>query len=275
MDRVVPEIGLAEIMSQIKVVGKFLLAVSLLWFVVVLVWAAGLAGKAFPTVGNSPLLGWILLGLAAWGSMKGADACAACSGVLCLFLLALYGTVAVFSIGDVRMEYLRLNGEPEDAIRCIGLLLTASAVWYLPSNRSRKKRMWDIAVILLAGATLLAAITGGVLSPELAAEAQVPLYAVAQSVSLFGVVERIEPLLSAAMTMGIFALLSAMANVCKTIGNQIRPWKYYDGLACAAAAIMLLVVKKIDTLWLAAGGGIVCVLLPVLVIAAGKRKNNY
>ena len=275
LDQTVSEIGAAERISQIKGVGKVLLVVGMLWALVLLIWAANLAGKAFPAAGSSPLLGWILLGLAAWGSIKGADACAACCGVLCLFLLALYGVVAVFSLPDVNVEYLRPDGNPKDTIRCIGLLLPATVIWYLPGRTSEKKRNWDIAFFLPIGAVLLSAITGGVLSPELASKVRVPLYAVAQSVSLFGVVERIEPLLSAAMTMGIFAMLSLLGSVIKAMGNQIHPWKYYGVISCALAGALMYVIKEINAFWLAAGSGIVSILLHVGSVALGNRNNTH
>src|SRR5699024_9586381 len=67
--------------------GRLLAAATLAFTVVALAWAANLAGEAFPTAGGSPVLGWTLLALAAWGSYKGSAACAAAAGVLCLMLL--------------------------------------------------------------------------------------------------------------------------------------------------------------------------------------------
>lgn len=275
MDRTAPETGIAAVLSGRKCMGKVLLSLSLLWFVIMLTWAAGLAGKAFSATDKSPLLGWILLGLAAWGSIKGPNACASCCGVLCLFLVVLYGVVAVFSVSDIQPEYLQLEPEPGNIIRCVGLLLTASVVWYLPSDKKQNRKMWDIAVILFTGAVLLSVITEGVLSSELASAVSVPLYAVAQSVSLFGVVERIEALLSAAMTMSIFALLSAVAGACSVVGNEICPWKYYGVFSCAAAGLLMLVEKEIDVLWMSIGTGVVCLLIPLAAIGVGRRKSNY
>ena len=275
MNRTVWEKGAAEQIAKIKVVGKALLIISMICFELLLVWAAVLAGKAFPASETSPLLGWILLGLAAWGSIKGAEACAACSGVLSLFLLALYGVVAVFSVPDVNAEYLQIRGDGKEILQCIGYLMPAAIVWYLPGKKDVHNRKWDIAALLLVGAGVLSLITSGVLSPELVREVTVPLYVVAQSVSLFGVVERIEPLLSAAMTMGIFAMLSVIANGFNAAGNQIRPWKYYGVVSCVLAGGLMLAVKETDALWPVLGSSGVGIILLIASIAAGKRKSNY
>ena len=65
---------------------RLLAAATLAFTVVALAWAANLAGEAFPTAGGSPVLGWTLLALAAWGSYKEAPpapplrgCCASCS----------------------------------------------------------------------------------------------------------------------------------------------------------------------------------------------------
>ena len=81
---------------------KALAVPVLLWTVFAMAWTANLSVLAFPMHDGFPGLGWIVLALAAWGSRKGAAACAACAGVLCLFLLVLYGTVVVFAVPDVK-----------------------------------------------------------------------------------------------------------------------------------------------------------------------------
>ena len=66
-----------------------------------------------------------------------------------------------------------------------------------------------------------------------------PLYLAAQSVSLFGVMEHIEPLLSAAMTMGIFCLMASLTCAAQALADQLRPWKWSGALACLAAAAVM------------------------------------
>ena len=87
--------------------------------------------------------------------------------------------------------------------------------------------------------------------------------------------ERIEPILSAAMTMGIFAMLSLLGSVIKPMGNQIHPWKYYGVISCALAGALMCVIKDINAFWLAAGSGIVSILLPVGSVVLEKRNNTH
>ena len=245
-------------------------ALTLLWTVFAMAWSANLADRAFPMVDGFPVLGWTLLALTAWGSRKGAAACARCAGVLCLFLIGLYGVVAVFAAPDVRWENLRVTGEWTDVVWILGMFLLPASVWYVPCTVSKKRPAWEMALILPLSATALAAITAGVLSPALAAVHPAALYTLAQSVSLFGVVERIEPLLSAAMVMGVFCLLASMACACQNLGDRIRSCKWTGTAACILAAALMGVVGKIDPVVLAAGAVVFWMLVPLIVTAFDK-----
>ncbi len=262
--------GTAELLpAAFGKAGKAVAAAVLLWTVLLMAWTANLANGAFPMVKGEPVLGWTVLALAAWGSWKGPAACARCAGVLCLFLLALYGVIGGFAVPDVQMENLMPVGNWEDGLVVLGVFLLPSAVWFLPCTRSRKKPAWQMALLLPAFVGGLALITAGVLSPLLARSQPAALYALAQSVSLFGVVERIEPLLSAAITMGVFCLLSAMACACGQLWKNRR----WSGIACCAAAAALMGwVENLDFRILTGGAAVFYVLLPLLVL--GRRKNR-
>lgn len=265
MDMRMPAAGLAAMLPRPIAI------MTLVWTVAVMAWAANLADGAFPMVNGFPALGWTLLALAAWGSRKGAAACARCAGVLCLFLLALYGVVVIFAVPDVQIANLKPSGRWQDAILAAGVFLLPTVVWYLPCTRSRKKAAWAMALLLPAFGAVLAAVTAGVLSPVLARSMMAPLYALAQSVSLFGVVERIEPLLSAAMTMGTFCLLSAMACACQRLWRRVRPWKWSGTVCCIAAGALMGPAGKTDFRWIAAGGAVVWGIIPLLTLWIGGR----
>lgn len=244
--------------------GKILAGAALLWTVIAMAWAAQLADAAFPMVDGFPVLGWVMLALAAWGSRKGTVACARCAGVLSLFLLVLYGVVLVFSAPDIQMKNLLPRGHWLDGAQSLGLCLLPACLWYLPCRKLSKRPAWGLGVLLVLGTTALAAVTAGVLSPELAAVLPAPLYMLAQSVSLFGVLERIEPLLSAAMTMGVFCLLSAMACSCRALADQIRKNPYNGVGSCIAAAALMGVVRGLPVVILSAGALIFWVSVPLL-----------
>ena len=264
METNLPAVGLTGLLP------KWLQVATLIWLVVVMAWSANLADSAFPMVDGFPTLGWTMLVLAAWAGWKGASACAGCTGVLCLFLLILYSIVAVFALPDIRLENLRPYGVWQNGIRAVGLFLLPAAVWYLPCRKNRKQAMWIAAVLLLLGSVVLAAVTAGVLSPLLAASRPSPVYMLAQSVSLFGVVERIEPLLSAAMTMGVFCLLSSMACACRELSQK----SWGGAAACGAAAVLMGVVGRLDISAISAGSIAAFLVVPSAAVSTRKKDRK-
>lgn len=275
MDRKLPSVGLAALLSKrFGVIGRALAVLTLIWTVLAMGWAANLADGAFPMVNGFPVLGWTVLALAAWGSWKGSAACARCAGVLCLFLVFLYGMVTVFAAPDVQWENLRPVGSWQGAVCTAGLFLLPASVWYGPCTRSRKRAAWEMGLLLPLVAAVLAGVTAGVLTPVLAASLPSPLYTLAQSVSLFGVVERIEPLLSAAMVMGVFCLLSGMACACRELAGQIFAWRWSGAICCAIAGALMGILKTVDLFVLTGGCLLFWVVLPLATVWCGRRRRK-
>lgn len=73
---------------------------------------------------------------------------------------------------------------------------------------ARRTGGWLAAGIGLCAAAALCA--AGTLSPRVAGEEAFAVYTMAKSVSVFGVMERLEPVVSAALTAGGFCLLSVL-----------------------------------------------------------------
>ena len=275
MDRKLSDMGIAALLTRsFGKAGKLLAGLTLIWTVLAMAWSANLADGAFPMVSGFPLLGWTVLALAAWGSRKGPAACARCAGVLCLFLIFLYGMVTVFAVPDVQIGDLRPYGLWSDGILAAGLFLLPASVWFLPCTRSRKRPAWEMAAILPVGAAVLAAVTAGVLTPELAASLPAPLYTLAQSVSLFGVVERIEPLLSAAMVMGVFCLLSSMACACRELAAQLGIGSWSGAVCCLASAALMGLAGKAELQLVTAGAGLFWGILPLAVVLTGRKHRK-
>ena len=265
--------GAALTLCHGGIFGRLLAAATLAFTVVALAWAANLAGEAFPTAGGSPVLGWTLLALAAWGSYKGSAACAAAAGVLCLMLLALYGLVAGFSLPEVSLPNLTPGGSWHDGAVAAGLMLLPGAVFFLPSRRRRKGVFWRGAALAALGAAGLCAVTAGVLTPELAAAAPAPLYLLSQSLSLFGVMEHIEPLLSVAMTMGLFALMAILACAARALGARRRFGRWWGAAACLAAAAVEAPATLLPDWVIPAGAAVFFGLLPLSLLLTGQGRR--
>ena len=274
MEKRLPRKGVAELLPEcFGIAGKILAVPVLLWSVLLMAWSANLVNRAFPMADGEPILGWTVLALAAWGGRKGSAACAGCAGVLCMFLLALYGVIAGFAIPDIRLNNLIPAGGWEDGVAALGIFLLPAAVWYLPGSGSRGKPMWQMVLILPLFAGGLAVVTSGVLSPLLARSQPAALYTLAKSVSLFGVVERIEPLLSVAVTMGIFCLLSALNCACVQLWAQLRPW-HWSGIICSAAAAVMMELAGKMSFWVVTAGTVAAYALLPLVIAIKRPTNS-
>lgn len=274
LDRRLRPCGLAALLpAAFGGAGRLLSLLTLLWTILAMAWTANLADTAFPMVEGYPILGWTLLALAAWGSRRGAAACARCAGVLYLFLLALYGVVTVFAVPDVRLANLRPAGDWTQSLWTCGLFLLPAGVWYAPCRRSRTKMTWFWLLPPFLTA-LLAAVTAGVLSPVLAETLPVPLYTLTQSVSLFGVMERIEPLLSAAMTMGVFCLLSAMACACRALGAQCKPWKWTGAAACVLSAALMGPARALTLPVITIGAAVFWFLIPAVAVAVSRKQKS-
>lgn len=272
LDRLLPECGLAAALcAGSGWCGRICSALVYLWLVVELAWVGALADLAFPMTDGFPELGIVLLAVTAWGIRKGTAACARCGGVLCMAVLVLYGAVAVFALPDCRLEYCAPKGELRELGKVMGLCLIPTALWLLPRKKEGRGKACPFAPLIPLGAGALALVCVGVLSPELAAAEPVALYTLAQSISLFGVMERMEPLLSAAMTMSLLALLSILAAAARTAAEQIIPRRWTGAAACVLAMPAMLLIRNAPWELLAAGNGILWLTLPLL--CAARRRT--
>lgn len=263
--------GLAKrLATDFGFAGRLILLMTVLWLVLAMGYCACLTDAAFPMADGFPALGWVLLALAAWGSRKGNTACAGCSGILSLLLLILYSIIVIFSLPEVEISYLMPSVRWEESVKTAGLFLLSTGVWFLPISQHRgsgRPLAW-IGVPLSA----LCAVTAGVLSPEVARAEQVPLYELARSVSVLGVVERIEPLLSAAMTLGIYCLISGLACACQELAGQILPQRWYGSLCCLAAGGTMFLANILPQQFLIAGNLTFFCLLPIGVTLVQKKS---
>ena len=119
-------------------------------------------------------------------------------------------------------------GGARQTVRVIPAMLSLASLRYLPDRQGRTKGSWLGALTLLPA--VLAAVTAGCLSPRLTQQLELPFYTVSQSLSVLDVMERLEPLVSAPLLMGFFALesllfASARAQLERVVPEIFRtPW---------------------------------------------------
>lgn len=153
---------------------------------------------------NYPAVPLILLALAAWSAWKGPSAAARTACVLFWAVLLIY--IVVFASGIQGVELGRLKARrPEPNWDLLLLFLVPSSSIPLLNKKGR----WGIRLVLpMLFAVAASIIVAGVLSPELARKLEQPFYEMSRSLDLFGVAKRFEAVISAAMTVGWFCLMS-------------------------------------------------------------------
>ena len=194
--------------------------VSVLFAVLLLaaaLYAAWETTFAFPeTAGNLPAAA-LVLGLAAAAARRGPAAAGRCAGILLRITGALYGAVLLFSLPQIRGEWLRPSGSPAEALRVWAALLIPGAAILLSGEPEEGRGMpcwpWWTAAISAAAA---AAVTGGILSPALAREPEA-FRTLSQGVSVLGVIRRFEALVNGAMLMSGFCLCTLYLTAAKNI----------------------------------------------------------
>ncbi len=190
-----------------KPLGKALLLLALGWNVLALGAVTRTLCAIFPTAEKTPLIGLLLLLLAAYAAQKKRSLPV---GAICFFfLLGLYGLLFGFSLPDLQKEYLNPVQNPKWTV--LTSALAPMGLIYLLRGEKGKPILWLLGGVIFA--LLAALITAGSLSPQVASRLEFPFYEAAKSITLLGSIQRLEPLVSAGLCAGGFCLLSLLCAV--------------------------------------------------------------
>ena len=226
---------------------------------------ASQAHLAFPDE-TGKLAGPALLVLAVLANRKGPEQAARACGVVSLLLAALYTIIMLSAAQQVELEWLTPWGGARQTIEVLPPMLALTCLRFLPGRRGRVKGGW--LAFLVLGPAALAAVTAGCLSPRLTMGLSQPFYTVSQSLSVLDVMERFEPLVSAALLMGFFALESLLFAACRaqldTAVPVLREKKWATAaLGALAFGLMFATGKIAPEVW-ALGAAIFWGLGPLL-----------
>ena len=259
---------LAQTAAQWKK-GKVLLFLALLWNLLLLGAAAKALSEIFPDGKNTPLVGLLLLLLAAYAAKhrRGARVAA----ILFFFLLGLYGLLFGFSLTELRTAYLT----PERQVSPARLSAALAPLCLLSLCRGKGKGagIWCMAGVALA--FIASFMTDWILSPAVATRQDFALYEAAKSVSIFGVIGRLEPLVSAAVSLGGFCLLylicAANGEILQALFFEKKTENFLLNFFVGAAGIWLC--GYVSAPWIALGTAIFWGLLPLGTLLVGSRKK--
>lgn len=229
------------------------------------------AAQSWPK-GDATAVPLILLLVAAWSAQKGPSAAARTGAVLFWAVLILYLAVFAAGLGDITCSWLLPRWELPDGYGLAVLLVPSFAVCLLGTGRKSVARLSLPVLFPVVGAL----ITAGALSPEVASSLGNPFYEMTRSISLLGVARRFEALISAAMTVGWFALMSMLLTVCGVLTQKIFPGRGRSGvwLAAAAAAGVLLCGLHIPAIFMTLVGAVFWVVVPLITQGLVSEKKS-
>ena len=165
------------------------------------------AGIAFPD-GTAELAGGVIVLLGTLAGEKGAKQATKVCGVLFLVLAGLYTIIILAAAKNVQLRWMEPWGGARQTLEVVPPLLVLTCLRFLPGRKAAVKSGW-LGLLAVCPAAF-AALTAGCLSPRLTQQLTFPCYTVSQSLSVLGVMERLEPIVSAALFMGFFALESLL-----------------------------------------------------------------
>ncbi len=244
-----------------------------LWLVVVMSAMLRWSASCWPTGRSFPLVPLTLLILALFAAWDGALRASRTTSVLFWFIALLYNVVLAAGTKNLTLTYmiprLQLPGGS-----LIMLLLLPSVGAFLPC----KKRLRILPLLLIAAfSVVVSAWTIGTLSPMAAKAVEQPFYVFSRSLSLQGIAERFESLVSVALTMGYFTLFVYLLSGVYHLTEDIFPGQGKKGIAIAgaAAAALMLAAPNIPEIIMAAGAFALWILLPVIVKIFWKKSKIW
>ena len=250
--------------------GRFSGWVSLCGAVVlVLYFGQILQGAAQVWKGNSyPAVPLFLLALAVWSAWKGAKAAACVGCVLFWAVLLIYPLVCGAAIRDVRWEWTKEGGNVGWEL-C--LLLLAPTLGKLLLNEQKKGTLPLLTVVLTALSGLLTAGILGIACGK-------GFYEMVRAIDLLGVVKHFEALVSAAATLGWFALASFTLSICGAAGEMLgRSGRLFLLGGALLITVVMLCKFTISGWFLLLIGAVFWFFLPVLtqgIDMIKKRKKS-
>lgn len=195
-----------------KCAGRAILTIGGVFTLLAAAQTARRAGIAFPD-GTAELAGGVIVLLGTLAGEKGAKQAAKVCGVLFLVLAGLYTIIILAAAKNVQLRWMAPWGGARQTLEVVPPLLVLTCLRFLPGRKAAVKSGW-LGLLAVCPAAF-AALTAGCLSPRLTQQLTFPFYTVSQSLSVLGVMERLEPVVSAALLLGFFALESLLLEAAR------------------------------------------------------------
>ena len=231
------------------------------------------AGACWPSGDSYPAVPLVLLTLAGFSAWDGAERASRVSGVLFWFLALLFAVVLAGGIKDLEPKWM-LGLDNGVGAELVFLLLIPAAATAIP--RKTRGVLWAAFLALALFAAVVSFVCAGTLSPQVAANVPQPFYEYSKSLSLLGVVERFESLVSVALTMGYYSAMSLLLSAAGHLAETLRQGSGRKGVLFSSitAGAMVLLETRIPGLWLAIFAIGFWSVLPLFVQGVQSVKNT-
>lgn len=273
-------LGPAELLTTAwgKMLGKWLALASWLWLVLTAALTASMAVTAFPRDNAFPLIPMLLLILAAVASSQGAAATCRFGATLFLAVAPMISLVLAFGTTDVELRALRPDGTAMESLGPLTVLLIPAAAFYLRDGLTQRKTAWFRWYLLIAGAGVaVSLVCVGALGLPLAQASSNAFWLMSRSISVLGVMERFEVVISALLSISfccLLAFLLAAARQALTCAAPNAPaHKTVWGGAALAAAFLWLVPSVPNWGWIV-GNLAVLAIVPATTLFLVELKKS-
>lgn len=242
--------------------GRAVLLFTAVWTALMAGFAARLAAEAFPAVQGYPMIPLTVLALSAWAAHNSDAVGARVGAVLLPFLAVFFLLIVCFGWKEVE-EQAWMHKALDLRAACV-ITLPLGAVLLQRGEGAIKAGLWiAFAALMAAALALVSAPFGG-------------LYQATMSISVFGVMERFEALLSAAMAAGGICLCALLGRAGLSAMRKAAEQRkaVMDRLFWIIAVAGIALSERQDTNVLMVCSLLFWVALPVLILWMGKAKKD-
>lgn len=221
--------------------GRWVCLLQLVWIILFLGMIVPYSATCWEDGSAYPAVPLTLLALSAFSACSGGEKASRVSAVLILALIPILGLV--LCAGANTLEISRMAPSAELAFsEVIPLFLLPTVTVFLP--RENSKYHLAIPITIAFAATILALWINASISPAMAQTAADPLYEYSKSISLFGITQRFESLVSCGMTLAWFAMVSLVLTAAGHLAEKIKKgWGSISVWLCAASAAVAVMYK--------------------------------
>ena len=258
--------SLTASLLRLRTPGKLLLLGTAAFVLLAMRRLCELSPSAFPDTPPTLFVPLTMLAVCAWACASSRAAVLRAVGVSSFFVFAAYALIAVYAIPCIRLDYVFRASENDgfllatllQPLLCAYLVRREDPVFLRPSS------LLMFAVVPTAAGLLTASVPGAAGS----------FYRMAKSVQVVSAAGRIEPIVSAALTVGWFTSFCLHAltigEIIAALGGSRRLGSVF---ACAFAATGAVAEIPIPSYIYAAGATVFCVLVPLFTLCLEARKK--